>query len=657
MLYLKKSEITNLFYYICIQHSANFFDSDIMRYILSVIISLLMVANAWASASDDEKLILIITSYNPDMRSMQINLDEFNEVFKQRQPDARVVIESLDCTYLKDANTWGDRLRAIMSKYEGSQQPDIILLFGQEAWSTYLSQDDPRLKRIPVMAGMISRNTVSLPPDSINPETWNPATKDIRIDFTDFNIVGGYAYEYSLKDNIDMMRKLFPGVKDILFLTDNTFGGVNMQAWIKRELSKYPEYAPIFLDGRHSTVDDARKKIESLSPSTAIFCGTWRVDKSGEFLLGNAITMLGKANPSIPVMTLSSVGMGSWAVGGFTPQYRTFGGNLAHDCFNYLKDSLTASPITIIPGQYIFDHNRLKDFGIDSAKVPETANIINQPTSLYEQYKAEIWFAIIVVAVLALALIVSLVQLARINKLKRAIEEERNKVIEAMRQVEQVSLLKTKFIQNMSHEIRTPLNAIVGFAQVLSGSLDESLQTYADVITNNSDDLLKMVNDIIVISDIDAGKAIEKKRIPLNSLCNTAYSNAEFKKSPNTSFRFQPVSDRDTVFTSQHLVEAAITNILHNAFKFTPRGSIVMKCEISEEPKLAIITVTDNGPGIPRDKQEWVFERFTKINEFKQGAGVGLALCRAVAQAIGGSVKIDPTYTDGCRVIFSFPCE
>lgn len=69
-----------------------------MRYILSVIISLLMVANAWASASDDEKLILIITSYNPDMRSMQINLDEFNEVFKQRQPDARVVIESLDCT-------------------------------------------------------------------------------------------------------------------------------------------------------------------------------------------------------------------------------------------------------------------------------------------------------------------------------------------------------------------------------------------------------------------------------------------------------------------------------------------------------------------------------------------------------------------------------
>ncbi|MCM1093443.1 MAG: HAMP domain-containing histidine kinase [Lachnospiraceae bacterium] len=628
-----------------------------MRYLLSIILSLIMATNIWANNSEDEKLILIVTSYNPDMRLMQINLDEFNEVFRQSHAKARVAIESLDCLYLKDASTWSDRLKSIMSKYDGTQQPDIIILLGQEAWSTYLSQNDPRLKQIPIMAGMISRNTISLPPDSADTEMWNPVSKDIRVDFTDFNIVGGYAYEYSLKDNINMMRKLFPSVKDIMFITDNTFGGVNMQAWIKRELSKYPEYAPIFIDGRKSTVDEVRGKIETLTPATAIFCGTWRMDKSGEFLLGNTITMLRKANPDIPVMTLSSVGMGSWAVGGFTPQYRTSGGNLAQDCLKFLNDSLSASPITIIPGQYIFDHNRLKDFGIDPDKVPETANIINQPASLYSQYKAEIWFTIIVVSLLTIALIISLIQLARINRLKHAIEEERNKVLAAMEQVEQASILKTKFIQNMSHEIRTPLNAIVGFAQVLSSSLDESLQTYADVITNNSDDLLKMVNDIIVISDIDAGIIGEKKRVSLNTLCNMAYSNAEFKKSSNTSFRFQPASAHETVFIPQNMVEAAVTNILHNAFKFTQRGSIVMKCEVSEETKTATVTVTDNGPGIPRDKHEWVFERFTKLNEFKQGAGVGLALCRSVALAIGGSIKIDPDYTEGCRVIFSFPCE
>ncbi len=628
-----------------------------MKYLIYVITFLSISISALAGNNDDKKLILIITSYNPDMRSMQTNLDEFNDVFSQVKPNARVAIESLDCLYLKDANTWDDRLKSIMAKYSGAMRPDIILLLGQEAWSTYLSQDDPQIKSIPVMPGMISRNTILLPPDSVDVEKWNPVSRDIRIDFPDFNIVGGYAYEYSLKDNIDMMRKLFPRVKNVTFLTDNTFGGVNMQAWIKKELLKYPEYPATFIDGRNTTVDDARGKIEFLKPSTAIFCGTWRVDKSGEFLLGNTITMLGGANTSIPVMTLSSVGMGSWAVGGFAPQYRTLGANLAHDCINFLKDSLSASPITIIHGQYTFDNNKLKEFGIDPEKVPETANIINQPVSLYEQHKGEILFAAIIVAMLAIALIVSLIQLARINRLKRTVEEERNKVLEAMRQVEQVSLLKTKFIQNMSHEIRTPLNAIVGFAQVLSNSLDESLQTYADVITTNSDDLLKMVGDIIVISDIDAGKFEAKKRVSLNSLCSTAYSQVEFKKTAETLFLYKAPSDSATVVTSKHLVEAALSNILHNAFKFTQRGTVTMECEIDDETKQAVVTITDNGPGIPKDKQEWVFQRFTKINEFKQGAGVGLALCKAVAQAIGGSVMIDPDYTDGCRVIFSFPCE
>lgn len=607
--------------------------------------------------SEDEKLILIITSYNPDMRSMQTNLDEFNDVFRQKQPNARVVIESLDCLYLKDAKTWSDRLKSIMAKYATPQKPDIILLFGQEAWSTYLSQNDENLKNIPIMGGMISCNTICLPTETTRLDTWDPECIDLRSDFPDFKIVGGYAYEYSLKDNFDLMRKLFPDVKDILFLTDNTFGGINMQAWIKQELIKYPEYNVVFLDGRNMTAENVRDKVKGLSQHSLLFCGTWRVDKSGEFMLGNAITMFRKANDKLPVMTLSSVGMGTWAIGGFVPQYRTSGGELAHDCIDFLNDSLSASPVTIIPGQYTFDYNRLNDFKLEQSKVPETANIINQPVSIYAQHKVEIWFAVIIFILLSIALLISLIQLSHIKHLKKAVEEERNKAISAMKQVEQASLLKTRFIQNMSHEIRTPLNAIVGFAQVLSNSLDESRQKYADVIASNSDDLLKMVNDIMVISNIDSGEVEKKKQVSLNDICNLAYTQAEFKKSPDTVYHFYPTNENATVYTSQHLVEAALTNILHNAFKFTKHGTVTMSCEIRSDTKQAVITVSDTGPGIPSDKQEWVFERFTKIDTFKQGAGIGLALCRAVADIIGGYVKLDPIYTGGCRIIFTFPCE
>ncbi len=136
-----------------------------MRYLLYVILFFVSVLSAGAINHDDEKLILIITSYNPDMGSMQVNLEEFNEAYRSLDPNARIAIESLDCLYLKDANTWDDRLKNIMDKYNGTQQPDMIVLLGQEAWSTYLSQDDQRLKQIPVMGGLISRNTISLPPD------------------------------------------------------------------------------------------------------------------------------------------------------------------------------------------------------------------------------------------------------------------------------------------------------------------------------------------------------------------------------------------------------------------------------------------------------------------------------------------------------------
>lgn len=631
-----------------------------MKYILCVFLfCLTAIFGVRADDQDKEKIILIITSYNPDMRTMQINLEEFNRVFNEERGNirARVFVESMDCLYLKDSSTWSDRLNAIMSKYDGAQSPDIVLLFGQEAWSTYLSQDNPRLKRIPIMPGMISRNTITLPSDSTDLATWNPESQDIRIDFHEFNVVGGYAYEYSLKNNIDLMRKMFPDVRNVVFLTDNTFGGVNMQAWIRKELSKYPDYDATFLDGRVLTADDVSRDLSALDAHTAVFCGTWRVDRTGEFVLGNAVSSLEAANSSIPVMTLSSVGLGSWAVGGFTPQYRTFGDEIAHECFAFLKDTSNISPITIIPGQYTFDYNRLRDFAIDAASVPETANIINQPVSLYDQHKTEIWTVVAIFVVLLLALLASRVQVARIKRLKKEVEDERNKVVEAMKQVEQASILKTRFIQNMSHEIRTPLNAIVGFAEVLSNSLDESLQTYADVITANSDDLLKMVNDIMVISGIDSGDNEKKKTVTLNSICNAAYSSAEFKKTENTDFRFRPANDSVTVLTSKNLVEAAVANMLHNAFKFTEKGFVEMKAEVSPDGNNAIITVTDNGPGIPHDKQEWVFERFTKINEFKQGAGIGLAICRAAAKEVGGTVKIDPDYVNGCRIIFTFPIE
>lgn len=106
----------------------------------------------------------------------------------------------------------------------------------------------------------------------------------------------------------------------------------------------------------------------------------------------------------------------------------------------------------------------------------------------------------------------------------------------------------------------------------------------------------------MVISNIDSGEVEKKKQVSLNDICNLAHTQAEFKKSPDTVYHFYPTNENATVHTSQHLVEAALTNILHNAFKFTKHGTVTMSCEIRSDTKQAVITVSDTGPGIPFDK-------------------------------------------------------
>lgn len=104
-----------------------------------------------------------------------------------------------------------------------------------------------------------------------------------------------------------------------------------------------------------------------------------------------------------------------------------------------------------------------------------------------------------------------------------------------------------------------------------------------------------------------------------------------------------------TFCSDMDLIGKALALVIDNATKFAKEGHVVLNCAIDGD--LLRYTVTDNGPGIPADKQEWVFEQFTKINPFTVGTGIGLPLCRAIARRLGGNAKMDACYTQGCRII------
>ena len=216
---------------------------------------------------------------------------------------------------------------------------------------------------------------------------------------------------------------------------------------------------------------------------------------------------------------------------------------------------------------------------------------------------------------------------------------------------------KTIFLQNMSHEIRTPLNAMFGFAQLLGlpdGSwTQEEKDQYNSYIFNSYNMLDMLIGDIIDISDSENGSyRIESGSVNINTVCRNAIMSVEYRKQEGVDMHFTTdISDDFTLVSDGRRIQQVLTNFLTNACKNTMEGSIHLHCSGSEKPGHITLSVADTGPGIPADKAEEIFQRFTKLNDFVQGSGLGLNICRMIASKLNAEVYLDQTYTNGARFV------
>lgn len=220
------------------------------------------------------------------------------------------------------------------------------------------------------------------------------------------------------------------------------------------------------------------------------------------------------------------------------------------------------------------------------------------------------------------------------------------------------SRMKTTFIESMTHEIRTPLNSIVGFSQILNDHYSNSPETqeFVKIIENNSNDLLRLVTDVLALSELDQyDKLPTNITTDVNAICELAYEVAKNKSQKGVEVFFKPERESLFILSNQERISQVLNNLMHNAAKFTSHGSICIAYSISEAEKKIEISVTDTRIGIPADKQNCVFERFYKVNSFTQGTGLGLSISRSIAEKLGGSLQIDSSYTDGCRIVLTLP--
>ena len=632
--------------------------TDVFRTISSCIIALFCCLLPVFSITGEHP-ILIISSYNPDAGRTSGNISDFMEEFQRLGGTNTIALENMNCKSFSESPLWERRMVELLSKYQGDNSPALTVLIGQEAWAAYLSLPDSIRGNTPVVSALSSRNAILLPGDTVDLKTWMPESVDFFTDFPSSPIKAGFVYEYDVEANINMIKQMYPGTKNIAFVSDNSYGGVAMQAYVVKEMQKFPELNLILLDGRVHTIYTICDRLHELPENTAILMGTWRVDMNDGYFMRNATYAMMEAAPTLPTFSLSSVGLGYWAVAGVVPAYRALGKEMARQSYRLLttpQDSETH--MEIIPNETILDGKLVKEKKRNITGLPQPVKMLNVTPSFYEQYKYHIWSVGAVLLVLLGGLFVSLYFYYHTKKLKDELEVSEGAWREAKDRAEESSRLKSAFLANMSHEIRTPLNAIVGFSDVLSagGASEEEQRGYFEIIRTNSDLLLRLINDILDVSRLEADRVIlSLESCNVVQICQQVVASVAQARRSTNQFLFECEREVVEMRTDVQRLQQVVINLLSNADKFTKEGTITLKLEPDTARNVAVFSVTDTGCGIPLDKQKRVFERFEKLNEYVQGTGLGLSICKLTVEKWGGEIWIDPAYTNGARFMFTHP--
>lgn len=240
---------------------------------------------------------------------------------------------------------------------------------------------------------------------------------------------------------------------------------------------------------------------------------------------------------------------------------------------------------------------------------------------------------------------------SELKNMERLLDIERQNAVSADK-------LKSAFIANMSHEVRTPLNAIVGFSGLMaSASTEEEKQMYFDIISQNNERLLRIINDIFDLSQIEAGSLnFTYSDFDVNDVLRELHGiyQARTRENPDVDLVCESHVTPMMLYSERQRILQVMMNFLHNAIKFTKNGEIRFGCRILDESEICFY-VSDTGIGIPMAVQNEIFSRFTKLDREVPGTGLGLALSQTIVENLGGKIGVNSEIDKGSTFWFSLP--
>ena len=614
----------------------------------------LFLATLSSAAQEKAVDLLIVSSHSRASEWEQSVLPPLDGLVASR-PDLSISFEHFPFISFPSVESLENALDNILDSY--TERPRLVVLLGGSAFS-FAPDMEKRWPGIPML--LIGEQDYYCDLEYTLHGPGDPLAR--RYSVTGLHNQGDnlslISVPFRYRRTVEMILELQPSLEKLIFIAGENYLSKERQWRIEQYLKRnHPEITWQAI----SSVDTSTDQLLSIlqqenSQKSAVFFGSWLIREGYHSNVSTRQNTISLIENIAPVYTLyrSNLEKHPYVVGYYAASPEEYERTVLQRIQDVLDHGMNPSEM---PFSYLeagiptINYRAMEHFGLDTSQIPGAAHVVGAPKGLWQTYKRQImWVAFLLLIGLAGFVVFTM------SRSMRSLKKARN-------MAQNASDMKTAFIQNMSHEVRTPLNAITGFSQLMclpDGYLtEEERSEYMSYIMNNSQLLTMLINDMLGIADMEHGRyPVQKGATNLNEMARQAIKAIEFRIPPGVSLVRRPGIDENARYITDGMrVQQVLINFLTNACKHTEHGTITFGSSLEENPGFITFYVADTGPGVPADKAEEIFNRFVKLDKHKQGAGLGLSICRLIATSLDGKVWLDTGYTQGARFVLTIPKE